>query len=379
MVDKMHKVMHEFKHGELHSGSKKGPEVKSRDQAIAIGLSEARKAGQKMAKGGRVLEDDDDDAEDLEIAAGAVHKHERGMHKGKTPTKFNRGGPMAKDRARHGKVKEPDEGKDVMAKGGDVGAGMISPGRRGNIGARHHKHHHNKHVDHLHGMKEGGDVKDDLESDKGVVKEFKGEKARHGRVKEPDEGKDIKMRGGGQVRAKKHKHHHNTHVDHLHGMQMGGPVTPGGVPGQPPMAPPPGMPPPGIGGPPGMPPGGAPQPPLQGGIVNPQVAAMLAQAQMRGPAPGAPPGMPPGAPPRPPGMAFGGKVPSLKGSRGPSFTERMSTREAGVAPQGNLPGSRPYKKGGKSKKYAKGGRVHAKAHRRGDGIAQKGYTVGKVC
>lgn len=40
----MHKEMHEFKHGELHSGSKKGPVVKSRKQAIAIGLSEERKA-----------------------------------------------------------------------------------------------------------------------------------------------------------------------------------------------------------------------------------------------------------------------------------------------------------------------------------------------
>ena len=37
--------MHKFKHGSLHSGSKSGPKVKSRKQAIAIGLSEARKAG----------------------------------------------------------------------------------------------------------------------------------------------------------------------------------------------------------------------------------------------------------------------------------------------------------------------------------------------
>ena len=41
---KMHRVMDEFKHGKLHSGSKKGPEVKSRKQAIAIGLSEGRRA-----------------------------------------------------------------------------------------------------------------------------------------------------------------------------------------------------------------------------------------------------------------------------------------------------------------------------------------------
>lgn len=41
---KMQKTMHEFKAGALHSGSKKGPEVTSRKQAIAIGLSQARKA-----------------------------------------------------------------------------------------------------------------------------------------------------------------------------------------------------------------------------------------------------------------------------------------------------------------------------------------------
>jgi len=40
---KVTKVMREFKHGELHSGSKKGPKVKSRRQAVAIALSEARR------------------------------------------------------------------------------------------------------------------------------------------------------------------------------------------------------------------------------------------------------------------------------------------------------------------------------------------------
>lgn len=41
---KVKKVMTEFKEGKLHSGSKKGPEVTSKPQAIAIGLSEARKS-----------------------------------------------------------------------------------------------------------------------------------------------------------------------------------------------------------------------------------------------------------------------------------------------------------------------------------------------
>ncbi len=39
---KVEKVMHEFKKGKLHSGSKKGPEVTNRKQAVAIALSEAR-------------------------------------------------------------------------------------------------------------------------------------------------------------------------------------------------------------------------------------------------------------------------------------------------------------------------------------------------
>ena len=38
---KVGKVMHEFKTGTLHSGSKKGPEVTNRKQAVAIALSEA--------------------------------------------------------------------------------------------------------------------------------------------------------------------------------------------------------------------------------------------------------------------------------------------------------------------------------------------------
>lgn len=38
------KVMREYKAGTLNSGSKKGPKVKSRKQAIAIALSEAERA-----------------------------------------------------------------------------------------------------------------------------------------------------------------------------------------------------------------------------------------------------------------------------------------------------------------------------------------------
>jgi PHP family Zn ribbon phosphoesterase len=47
--DKIAEVMHEFKEGKLKSGpGGKGGKVKSRKQAIAIGISEAREAGAKV-------------------------------------------------------------------------------------------------------------------------------------------------------------------------------------------------------------------------------------------------------------------------------------------------------------------------------------------
>ena len=46
---KVERAMHERKHGTLKSG-RSGKRVTSRKQAIAIGLSEARKAGGKVPK-----------------------------------------------------------------------------------------------------------------------------------------------------------------------------------------------------------------------------------------------------------------------------------------------------------------------------------------
>jgi hypothetical protein len=45
--EKVEEVMHEYKLGKLKSG-RSGKKVKSRKQAIAIGLSEARKEGGKV-------------------------------------------------------------------------------------------------------------------------------------------------------------------------------------------------------------------------------------------------------------------------------------------------------------------------------------------
>jgi hypothetical protein len=48
--DKVRKVMHEFKQGTLHSGSRQGPVVRSRRQAIAIALNQARRESKKKRK-----------------------------------------------------------------------------------------------------------------------------------------------------------------------------------------------------------------------------------------------------------------------------------------------------------------------------------------
>jgi hypothetical protein len=47
--EKVEKAMHEMKRGQLKSG-RSGKKVKSREQAIAIGLSQARKAGGKVPR-----------------------------------------------------------------------------------------------------------------------------------------------------------------------------------------------------------------------------------------------------------------------------------------------------------------------------------------
>jgi uncharacterized protein DUF6496 len=47
--EKVERAMHERKHGTLKSG-RSGKKVKSRKQAIAIGLSEARRSGAKVPR-----------------------------------------------------------------------------------------------------------------------------------------------------------------------------------------------------------------------------------------------------------------------------------------------------------------------------------------
>lgn len=48
---KVKKVFHEFSEGTLHSGSKKGPVVRNRDQAVAIAMNAKRKVEHGGKKG----------------------------------------------------------------------------------------------------------------------------------------------------------------------------------------------------------------------------------------------------------------------------------------------------------------------------------------
>jgi hypothetical protein len=47
---KVHKVLREYTTGELHSGSKQGPVVTNKKQALAIAMSESGKSKKKKRK-----------------------------------------------------------------------------------------------------------------------------------------------------------------------------------------------------------------------------------------------------------------------------------------------------------------------------------------
>jgi hypothetical protein len=99
---KVEKVMGEYGKGELHSGSKKGPVVKNPKQAVAIALSEARKAGAKVpvkkADGGLMISPGmgamtDADAKQLAVKRMLM---ERAKMSGKGPTRAQFDAMLAK-------------------------------------------------------------------------------------------------------------------------------------------------------------------------------------------------------------------------------------------------------------------------------------------
>jgi len=72
-MTKEHKVMREYKEGTLHSGSKHGPLVKSRAQAIAIALSEAGKSNTPKRSKKTVHHS----PTMLQVDAQTLHSHDR--------------------------------------------------------------------------------------------------------------------------------------------------------------------------------------------------------------------------------------------------------------------------------------------------------------
>jgi len=128
-----------------------------------------------------------------------------------------------------------------------------------------------------------------------------------------------------------------------------------------------------------------------GGAMNPKLAALIAAAG-RGGAPGRPmarPMAPPGRPMQPPmggpTDAAGGMPPGMK--RGGSI-EKMGPRsmsedvESGSNKNAKFGESklqkRGHTKGKEPKMFAAGGSVGASAHRRADGIAERGHTKTKM-
>lgn len=53
-IARMSHEMDKWKRGEMHSGSKKGPVVKSHKQAVAIGLSESGQSNKQRKKVGKL-------------------------------------------------------------------------------------------------------------------------------------------------------------------------------------------------------------------------------------------------------------------------------------------------------------------------------------
>ena len=78
-----------------------------------------------------------------------------------------------------------------------------------------------------------------------------------------------------------------------------------------------------------------------------------------------------------------GKEDSLKAARDAAAKKEEDDKKAAFdksASNGGRNAPQPgMRKGGAVKKYAKGGSVKSTASRRGDGIAQRGKTRGKIC
>jgi hypothetical protein len=120
----MHTEMGKFKRGTLHSGSKKGPLVKSRAQAIAIGLSESGQSKKKYADGGSVYPAYASGGDTSNANPFHIHIHMPSMQ---SRQGFAGGGDVDQP-AGGGDVDQPDYSYlgDASPEMGKIGAGMLT-------------------------------------------------------------------------------------------------------------------------------------------------------------------------------------------------------------------------------------------------------------
>jgi Family of unknown function (DUF6496) len=100
----VHQVMHEFKHGSLHSGSPSGPKVKSREQAVAIAMSESGQSrkghGQMNDKRGEGMPAGQP-KDPTHHSEGYSHlRHQTGFDRSETPSVRQKGVSMEESRRR---------------------------------------------------------------------------------------------------------------------------------------------------------------------------------------------------------------------------------------------------------------------------------------
>lgn len=116
---KVAKVMGEFKRGTLHSGSKRGPEVTSRKQAVAIALNQARKAPLRKADGGRIVLPVDPDYEDEGVMREVAPKPKKGR-----PVRPAAAGPVPPQTPLQAKLSQLPSERGEMPRRGPSGAGF---------------------------------------------------------------------------------------------------------------------------------------------------------------------------------------------------------------------------------------------------------------
>ena len=97
-------TMKEFSENKLHSGSKKGPVVKSRAQAIAIGLSEERKEGHHVAKKHHSFESSNQPFGQTKAGEAAAHAIPQGHKVHGSERKNDGAGKAGHDMEMHGRT-----------------------------------------------------------------------------------------------------------------------------------------------------------------------------------------------------------------------------------------------------------------------------------